>query len=92
MITTREQTFESLNSDGLNALAVRPGLPVSDLLELSSCRLAETLELLREQAEADEGLSQNTLYVVQNQIETAKAMLDACTAGLILAGERRQQL
>lgn len=92
MITSREHTFESLSSDGVMALAVRAGLPVSDLLELSSCRLGETLELLREQAEGDEGLSQNTLYVVQNQIETAKAMLDACSAGLILAGERGQQL
>ncbi|MBZ9666354.1 hypothetical protein H3221_016545 [Pseudomonas sp. LMG 31766] len=57
-------------------------------MELSSCRLAETLELLREQAEGDEGLSQNTLYVVQNQLETAKAMLDACTAGLVQFGGR----
>lgn len=91
MITSSEYAFESLSSDGVKALSVRPGLPVSDLLELSSCRLAEIIELLRGQAEGDEGLSQNTLYVVQNQIETAKAMLDACTAGLILAGERGQQ-
>lgn len=88
MITSRERTFEGLSNTGVDALAVRSGLPVEGLMELSSCRLAETLELLREQAEGDEGLVLNTLYVVQNQLETAKAMLDACTAGLVQFGGR----
>ncbi|MGP9823786.1 hypothetical protein ACT048_04825 [Ectopseudomonas khazarica] len=88
MITSREQTFEGLSNTGVDALAVRSGLPAEDLMDLSSRRLAETIELLREQAEGDEGLSQNTLYVVQNQLEVAKAMLDACIDGLVKFGGR----
>lgn len=80
---SREWHFEDLSGDQQYALAIRADLPVDDLLELSSCRLAEVLELLREQAEGNEGLTQNTLYIVQNQIEMAKAMIDACSLGLI---------
>ncbi|MBO3274088.1 hypothetical protein [Pseudomonas schmalbachii] len=80
---SRESLFEDLSCDQQYALAVRAGLPIYDLLELGSCRLAEVLELLREQAGHDMGISQNTLYIVRNQIEMAKAMIDACSSGLV---------
>lgn len=85
-LLSAEQTFESLDAVGTQTFAVRPGLPMSDLLELSSCRLSETIELLREQSEGNEGLSQNTIYIVQNQLVTAKALIDACSSGLLQGG------
>lgn len=80
--TTRSTSFESLGHSG-DLFEVRAGAPIDEVLELASCRLAEVLELLREQAEHDEGLTQNMLYVTQELLEGTKAMVDACSSGLL---------
>jgi len=82
MPTTRPQSFESLGQSG-DLVEVRAGAPIDEVLELASCRLSEVLELLREQAEHDEGLTQNMLYVTQDLLVGAKAMVDACSGGLL---------
>lgn len=82
MPTTRETSYEDLG-DSCDLLAVRAGVPLDAALELASCRLAELMQLLREQAEREEGLSLNGVFIAQVMLEGTKAMIDACSGGFL---------
>ncbi|ERX91930.1 TPA: DUF3077 domain-containing protein [Pseudomonas aeruginosa] len=74
--------FESLGG-GRYLLQVRSGVPVGEALDSASCRLSEVIEFLREQSVDEQGLSQNSLYLVWFLVENVKAVVDAANLGVL---------
>jgi hypothetical protein len=66
-------------------LQVRPDIPVLDAIERSSCRIAEILLFLREHYDDETGLKVSGVYMVQEHLISAKALIDASVNGLIAA-------
>jgi hypothetical protein len=83
---TSQEPFESVDGGEVYAVAVLPGVPVQALLEHCSYRMAILKEFLRESSEGDDGVSQNTLFLIENEVSLAKAMVDACSSGLMKGG------
>lgn len=83
---TAEWDFHVINAEQNHCLRVTPGLPVLDVLEDSSCRLAEVLKFIDDHLDDERGLKVSALYLLQNHLVTAKALVDSSTAGLIRAG------
>lgn len=66
-------------------LQVRGGMDVVDALEDSSYRLSEVLLFIREYLDEEQGLKTSGVYLLQEQVMNAKAVLDASVAGLMTA-------
>jgi hypothetical protein len=66
-------------------MSVRSGVPVLDALELSSCRMSELLSFIRDHVDEDDGLKVSAVYLAQEHLIGAKAMLDSCISGLMQA-------
>lgn len=66
-------------------LQVRAGIDVVDALEDSSCRLSEVLLFIRDHLDDDLGLKTSGVYLLQEHVMNAKAVLDASVAGLMTA-------
>jgi pentose-5-phosphate-3-epimerase len=82
---TAEQQFETFDGDSC-VLAVRPDLGVQAVLEHCSYRMAILREFIRESAEDEGGISQNTLFLIESEVDAAKALVDACSSGLMKGG------
>lgn len=64
-------------------MQVRPGVCVIDALEDSSCLLSEVLLFIREHMDEDHGLKVSGVYLLQEHLVHAKAVLDSSVSGLI---------
>lgn len=68
--------------------SVRPGVPFIDALEISSCRISEILLFLRDHVDEEEGLKVSAVYLMQDHLVGAKAILDSAASGLMCASPK----
>lgn len=85
-VGTQLTVFDPHGSSGY-LLSVLDGAPISRALESASCRLCEVMTFLMELSDEEEGISQNSVYLVHRSLEAAKALVDA-TASSIAARQR----
>lgn len=82
---TVETAYKACHGADDETLQVRGGIDVIDALEDSSCRLSEVLLFIREYLDEDAGLKISAVYLLQEQLMNAKAVLDSSVAGLMHA-------
>ena len=73
------------NCDASEILEVRAGVCVVDALEISSCRLSEALLFIKDYSDFDVGLKTSGVYLLQECLISAKAVLDSSIKGLMSA-------
>lgn len=75
--------FKAINPDGDRIFQVTPGICVVDALEDGSCLLSEILMFISEYHDADTGLKPGAVYLIQETLENAKAIVDSSVCGLM---------
>ncbi|POQ03667.1 hypothetical protein [Pseudomonas syringae] len=80
---TKAHDFRPINPAGDEILQVRSGVCVIDALEDSSCLLSEVLLFIRDHLDEDAGLKVSGVYLLQEHLINAKAVLDASVSGLM---------
>lgn len=82
---TAVMAFKAINPDGDRIFQVAPGVCVVDALEDGSCLLSEILMFTSEYNDADTGLKPGAIYLIQETLESAKAIVDSSVSGLMAA-------
>ena len=82
---TAAMSFKVINPGGDRIFQVTPGLCVVDALEDSSCLLSEVLLFIQEYNDEDTGLKTGGVYLIQEILANAKAIVDSSVCGLMAA-------
>lgn len=79
------QPFEVVDHDKDEFLQVRSDVPVLKAMEESSTWLSEVLLFIRDYNDDEDGLKTSGVYLIQQQLIGAKALIDASVDGIIAA-------
>ncbi|KWS41932.1 MULTISPECIES: hypothetical protein [Pseudomonas syringae group] len=79
------QPFEVIDHGKDEFLQVRSGIPALDAMELSSAWLSEVLLFIRDYYDEETGLKTSGVYLIQQQLISAKALIDASVVGIMEA-------
>ena len=82
---TAVMAFRAINPEGDRIFQVTPGICVVDALEDSSCLLSEVLMFISDYNDADTGMKVGGMYMIQEVLENAKAIVDSSVCGLMAA-------
>jgi hypothetical protein len=82
---TAVTAFKAINPHDDRIFQVAPGVDVVDALEDSSCLLSEVLFFLKEYHDEDTGLKTAGVYLIQEVLLNAKAIVDSSVCGLMAA-------
>lgn len=79
------QPFEVVDHEKDEFLQVRHGISVTEALEMSSNRLAEVLCFIRDHVDEESGIKNSGVWLLQEHLIGAKALLDSSVNGIIAA-------
>lgn len=82
---TAVMAFKAINPEGDRMFQVTPGVCVIDALEDSSCLLSEILLFIQQYNDEDQGMKTAGVYMIQEVLVNAKAIVDSSVCGLMAA-------
>ncbi|TDV44426.1 hypothetical protein EC919_11498 [Pseudomonas graminis] len=82
---TQLMQFKAINPESDQIFQVTPGICLVDALENSSCLLSEVLLFIQQYHDEDSGLKTAGVYLIQEVLVSAKAIVDSSVCGLMAA-------
>lgn len=79
------QPFEVIDHEKDEYLQIRSDIPVLKAMEESSTWLSEVLLFIRDYNDDEDGLKVSGVYLIQQQLIGAKALIDASVDGIMAA-------
>jgi hypothetical protein len=82
---TQPTPFKAINPESDRIFQVNSGICLIDALEDSSCLLSEVLLFIQQYNDEDSGLKTAGVYLIQEVLVNAKAIVDSSVSGLMAA-------
>lgn len=82
---TQLTQFKAISTESDHIFQVTPGVCLVDALEDSSCLLSEVLLFIQQYNDEDSGLKTAGVYLIQEVLVNAKAIVDSSVSGLMAA-------